>query len=293
MEKVRENIGGSGDGTAKLSAADSKVKIMCSYGGKIQPRPRDQQLTYVGGDTKLLTLDRNIKFADVVAKLNSLCNFNSDELYMKYQLPGEDLDVLISLIDDDDFENMMFEYDRFQNKVSPSSKPLRFRIFLYGGNNSVKPNSDSGSDTPLNPDYLFGFDKEYDYSNSNKLNSGSTTSAFDLSLWTIPSSVVSGHSGSVKENGNQGPMNGFETQEARSGGGECVAAAPPPQFLYRIPVMNSGFHFAQYGPVPIGVVNGFGVGERRPIYNVIPSMTSVLPEKMKMIGGSTIDTASP
>ncbi|VVB13809.1 unnamed protein product [Arabis nemorensis] len=43
-----------------------KVKFMCSYGGKIQPRPHDNQLTYVNGDTKIMSVDRGIRFATLV-----------------------------------------------------------------------------------------------------------------------------------------------------------------------------------------------------------------------------------
>lgn len=51
-----------------------KVKLMCSYGGKIHPRPHDNQLTYVGGDTKILAVDRNIRFSSFISKLSNLCD---------------------------------------------------------------------------------------------------------------------------------------------------------------------------------------------------------------------------
>ncbi|KAE8657017.1 putative Oxidoreductase, zinc-binding dehydrogenase family protein [Hibiscus syriacus] len=91
--------------------ANYKVKFMCSYGGKIQPRSHDNQLAYVGGDTKILAVDRNIKFSAIMAKLSSLYGGGS-EVCFKYQLPGEDLDALISVTNDEDLEHMMMEYDR-------------------------------------------------------------------------------------------------------------------------------------------------------------------------------------
>ncbi|KAL0377980.1 UNVERIFIED_CONTAM: hypothetical protein Sradi_3103500 [Sesamum radiatum] len=107
----------------------NKVKLLCSYGGKILSRPTDHQLTYVGGDTKILAVDRTVKFSEIAAKLNSLCNRNdSSEISLKYQLPGEDLDALVSLIDDDDVEHMMVEYERMQRI---STKPTRLRIFIF------------------------------------------------------------------------------------------------------------------------------------------------------------------
>lgn len=99
---------------------------MCSYGGKINPRPYDNQLSYVGGETKILAVDRGIKFGAMLSKLIALCD--CEAISFKYQLPGEDLDALISVTNDDDLEHMMHEYDRLY-KISP--KPARLRIFIF------------------------------------------------------------------------------------------------------------------------------------------------------------------
>ncbi|XAR73032.1 hypothetical protein NMG60_11019883 [Bertholletia excelsa] len=103
-----------------------KVKLMCSYGGKITPRPHDNQLSYVGGDTKILAVDRNIKHSDLAARIATLCD--NAGVCFKYQLPGEDLDALITVTNDDDLEHMMHEYDRL---CSESPKPPRLRLFLF------------------------------------------------------------------------------------------------------------------------------------------------------------------
>lgn len=157
---------------------------MCSYGGKIQPRSHDNQLAYIGGDTKILTADRNIKFAAFISKLSSLCG--DADVCFKYQLPGEDLDALISVTNDEDLDHMMLEYDRLYRA---SAKPARLRLFLFpqaptsfGSDetksesqwfvdalNSVQIQSLEGSSPPAvsvasapnNPDFLFGFDKGY------------------------------------------------------------------------------------------------------------------------------------
>lgn len=102
-----------------------KVKLMCSYGGKIHPRPHDNQLSYIGGETKILAVDRSIKFSVLFAKLAALCD---SDVCFKYQLPGEDLDALISVTNDDDLDHMMNEYDRLY-RASP--KPARLRLFLF------------------------------------------------------------------------------------------------------------------------------------------------------------------
>lgn len=107
------------------STGNYKVKLMCSYGGKIHPRPHDNQLAYIGGETKILAVDRTIKFSALLAKLAAVCDV---DVCFKYQLPGEDLDALISVTDDEDLDHMMNEYDRLNRA---SSKPARLRLFLF------------------------------------------------------------------------------------------------------------------------------------------------------------------
>ncbi|XP_047318900.1 uncharacterized protein LOC124922211 [Impatiens glandulifera] len=107
-----------------------RIKFMCSYGGRINPRLNDNQLFYVGGHTKILAVERGIKFHAFMARLLSLCD---GYVSFKYQLPGEDLDSLISVTNDDDLEHMMHEYDRMYKE---SSKPARLRLFLFSENPS-------------------------------------------------------------------------------------------------------------------------------------------------------------
>lgn len=171
--------------SANNNNANFKVKLMCSYGGKIQPRQHDNQLAYVGGDTKILAVDRNIKFSAIMTKLSSLYGGDS-EFCFKYQLPDEDLDALISVTNDEDLEHMMLEYERLHR--SPG-KPARLRLFLFplnpplvalgfGGSetkserqwfvdafNSLQIHNIDGSLPPStavpapSPDFLFGLDK--------------------------------------------------------------------------------------------------------------------------------------
>ncbi|XP_056167541.1 uncharacterized protein LOC115676457 [Syzygium oleosum] len=164
-----------------------RVRFMCSYGGKIQPRSHDNQLAYVGGETKILAVDRAVRFSSFMSKLSSLCG--GAEACFKYQLPGEDLDALISVTNDEDLEHMMLEYDRL---CRASAKPARLRLFLFpvsssasasfadgegkSGSqwfvdvlNSVQMRSLEGSSPPestaavaaLNPDFLFGLEKGF------------------------------------------------------------------------------------------------------------------------------------
>ncbi|KAF3542436.1 hypothetical protein DY000_02005849 [Brassica cretica] len=158
-----------------------KVKFMCSYNGKIQPRPHDNQLTYVNGETKILSVDRGIRFPVLASKLSAVCGEGGGDVLFKYQLPGEDLDALISVANDDDLEHMMHEYDRL---LRVSSKPARMRLFLFpsassggfGSEGSTQSDRDrfvealntvrsrpesekSVTAPPSNADFLFGSEK--------------------------------------------------------------------------------------------------------------------------------------
>ncbi|GAA0163532.1 hypothetical protein LIER_39614 [Lithospermum erythrorhizon] len=141
-----------------------KVKFMCSYGGKILPKPHDHQLSYIGGDTKIISIERNVKFELLSHKLASLCD-EYEGVLIKYQLPDEDLDALISVTNDDDLENMLHEYDRL---CKASNRPARLRLFLFppsgGGADAISGGVTSAPVTqPKNNDKVvdfFGLEKE-------------------------------------------------------------------------------------------------------------------------------------
>ncbi|GFY85919.1 octicosapeptide/Phox/Bem1p family protein [Actinidia rufa] len=163
-----------------------KVKFLCSYGGRILPRPHDNLLSYVGGDTKILAVERGVRFSAFLAKLSALCD---SEVCFRYQFPGEDLDALISVTNDEDLEHMMVEYDRLYRA---STKPARLRLFLFPVNqtamegygadeakserewfvdalNSARvrpidvssPPSAAATAAESSPDFLFGLDKSH------------------------------------------------------------------------------------------------------------------------------------
>jgi hypothetical protein len=39
-----------------------RIKILCSFGGRIVPRPHDGVLKYIGGETRVLAVPRSIPF---------------------------------------------------------------------------------------------------------------------------------------------------------------------------------------------------------------------------------------
>ncbi|GFQ08319.1 hypothetical protein PHJA_002975900 [Phtheirospermum japonicum] len=107
------------------SALQPRVRFMCSFGGKIVPRPHDNQLRYVGGDTRIVAVHRHATFSSLLSKLSRLTG--TTNISVKYQLPSEDLDALITVTADEDVENMMEEYDR----LSHGHKSARLRVFLF------------------------------------------------------------------------------------------------------------------------------------------------------------------
>lgn len=132
-------IGGSGGGGGGSNASEHasdeggddsnsgrKVKFLCSYGGKILPRPSDGVLRYVGGDTRIISVRRDVGFNELIQKMFDSYGRN---VVIKYQLPEEDLDALVTVSRPDDLENMMDEYDKLIERSSDGSAKLR--VFLF------------------------------------------------------------------------------------------------------------------------------------------------------------------
>ncbi|XP_027338791.1 uncharacterized protein LOC113852657 [Abrus precatorius] len=98
----------------------NKVKFLCSHGGKVLPRPSDGVLKYVGGETRVVSVPRDITFSELMKKLSSM--FDGD-MVLKYQLVPEDLDALVSVRAEEDLKHMIEEHDRHQTGL--------LRAFLF------------------------------------------------------------------------------------------------------------------------------------------------------------------
>ncbi|KAI3785196.1 hypothetical protein L1987_44310 [Smallanthus sonchifolius] len=243
-----------------------KVKLMCSYGGKIHHRPHDRKLSYVGGDTKILTVDRSINFSNLLSKLNALCEYNF-EIQLKYKLPGQDLDALVSVFDDEDVENMLFEYDLLRRI---SATPIRLRLFVF---------FPAAVSTPVtarsvNPDFLFGFDKEYPVNIASAVNN-----------YEITETVVSppGNAGLIDVT----PMLIQEIQAQLSDNSTVTRGSylSPTPLVYQSSMASGGFFQAglhrgggnREQPVVYGFIPG-GNREQPVVYGFIPVMPSVSQE---------------
>ncbi|KAH9602875.1 hypothetical protein KSS87_021646 [Heliosperma pusillum] len=101
-----------------------RVKFLCSFGGSILPRPQDGKLRYVGGETRIVSVPREVGCDELMRRMRELYE---NAAILKYQQPDEDLDALVSVVNDDDVTNMMEEYD----KLGPGDGFTRLRIFLF------------------------------------------------------------------------------------------------------------------------------------------------------------------
>ncbi|XP_060195788.1 protein PAL OF QUIRKY [Lycium barbarum] len=115
-----------------LPTPTAKIRLLCSYGGHIIQRPHDKTLCYAGGDNRVVSVDRRTTISSLSALTSHLSRtlYGNRPFYLKYQLPNEELDSLISVTTDEDLQNMLEEHDR-------STTSSRIRLFLF----PVKPES--------------------------------------------------------------------------------------------------------------------------------------------------------
>ncbi|GER41405.1 protein kinase-like protein [Striga asiatica] len=101
-----------------------RLKFLCSFSGSILPRPQDGKLRYVGGETRIVSLPHPITYDNLMSKMKELFE---NVAVLKYQQPDEDLDALVSVVNDDDVINMIEEYE----KLGSENGFTRLRLFLF------------------------------------------------------------------------------------------------------------------------------------------------------------------
>ncbi|KAK9280902.1 hypothetical protein L1049_003793 [Liquidambar formosana] len=126
-----------------------KMKFLCSFGGKILPRPSDGKLRYVGGETRIISIRKNLSWGELVKKTSGICN---QPHTVKYQLPDEDLDALISVSSDEDLQNMIEEYEGLE-RLSGSRRLRIFLIPLCESENTCS--FEASAIQQSNPDYQY------------------------------------------------------------------------------------------------------------------------------------------
>lgn len=110
--------------TSSRPMGNRKVKFMCSSAGKILPRPSDMKLRYAGGETRMVSVPRYVEYAAFHSKMVELYG---PDIALRYQLPEEDLDALVSVSSDEDLENMMEECDR----LTAGEGSSKLRVFVF------------------------------------------------------------------------------------------------------------------------------------------------------------------
>ncbi|KAK8650774.1 hypothetical protein V6N13_140400 [Hibiscus sabdariffa] len=134
---------------ASDGSQSGKMKLLCSFGGKILPRPSDGKLRYVGGETRIITFQKCLSWDELVRKTLDIF---SQPHAIKYQLPGEDLDALISVSSDEDLQNMIEEYNGLEKLMGSQ----RLRIFLIPLGESESASSlEASTIQQSNPDYHY------------------------------------------------------------------------------------------------------------------------------------------
>lgn len=113
--------------SAGSSSSSMRMKVLCSFGGRILPRPSDGKLRYVGGETRIISIRKDIRWQELMQKASSIYN---ETRAIKYQLPGEDLDALVSVSSDEDLRNMMEEC----HDLETTAGSQKLRMFLFSVN---------------------------------------------------------------------------------------------------------------------------------------------------------------
>ncbi|KAF2310683.1 hypothetical protein GH714_016256 [Hevea brasiliensis] len=73
--------------TTTASASSSRsIKLICSFNGSFHFRPPSNKLRYIGGETRIISVDRNIGFFKLLNKMSDLCP-KLRSFSLKYQLP--------------------------------------------------------------------------------------------------------------------------------------------------------------------------------------------------------------
>ncbi|PNX59974.1 putative serine threonine-protein kinase tsuA-like protein, partial [Trifolium pratense] len=99
----------------------------------------DNSLYYVGGDTRIVAVDRHSSLTHLCSHLSRNLLHGRRSFTLKYHLPDEDLDNLITVSTDEDLQNMIEEYDRLSSNPSPplldsdcsSFSPNQKLLFLW------------------------------------------------------------------------------------------------------------------------------------------------------------------
>ncbi|XP_027365659.1 uncharacterized protein LOC113872358 [Abrus precatorius] len=211
-----------------------KIKFLCSFGGRILPRPNDGKLRYVGGETRIISIRKNITWEELMRKTSAIC---SQTHMIKYQLPGEDLDALISVCSDEDLHHMIEEYEELER----AGGSQRLRIFLIPSN---EPESPSSSEARVN--HPSDADYHYVVAVNGMLDTSSQKNSSGLSLASLTSQFGNTSDYNSPHHRRDSSMSAFASEMK-----DCISitsnftgllSKPSPQFLTALNVAGKSFN---------------------------------------------------
>jgi hypothetical protein len=108
-------------------AADARMKLTCSHGGRLAPSGPDGAQRYVGGETRVLVVPRTVSFRDLAASLSSEMAGGAEVRAVRHRLADAGLDdVVVTVTCDDELAHLCDEYDRLH-----ATRPaVGFRVFV-------------------------------------------------------------------------------------------------------------------------------------------------------------------
>ncbi|CAH8387711.1 unnamed protein product [Eruca vesicaria subsp. sativa] len=116
------------------STNNGKLRVMCRYGGSVVSLPHTKSPRYVGGDTRIVAVPPSAEtsVASLVSHLAVALGI-SYGFKVKYQLPDQEVDSLISVETDEDVQIMMEEHGYLTcgEYSSSSVGKTRVRLFLF------------------------------------------------------------------------------------------------------------------------------------------------------------------
>ncbi|KAK1373831.1 PB1 domain-containing protein [Heracleum sosnowskyi] len=130
-----------------IDSNSTTIKFLYSYNGKIIPRPTDGLLRYSGGFTRVLSVDSSISFAELMIKLGELCG---SSMSLKIKLPYEDLDLLVTITNDEELTSAINEYSLVSKATG---KDMKIRGLLFPHQSLKKISPPSSPCTVFSPDY--------------------------------------------------------------------------------------------------------------------------------------------
>ncbi|KAF8733848.1 hypothetical protein HU200_014698 [Digitaria exilis] len=106
------------------------MKLLCSHGGRLTSRAHDGAIRYVGGETRVLVVPRDVTFRDLTKKLQEMIGGGAEVLAIRHRLADdglEDDDVLVSVTCDEELAHMRAEHDRLL-ATRPAASCFRRRL---------------------------------------------------------------------------------------------------------------------------------------------------------------------